>query len=360
LSRLAVRGLRTASAATEIETPLAYLQNNWNQWLKTATPYFGVVGAGMALYMLYNKLAFGTFSPVSGQIKRWWGSLSGRVYDGPASNPLTFFGLTYDGDGNTWHPVSTLFGNWAESSHRVGLALGLPDIGRYLILLSVFALLFYLVLLTNKHKAKSVLAQLGIVPLFASIWLQVLYYHAPGYSAYKEWYWVSQMVLIVLALSVMVGMIFRRVQQHPFTQKVAWVAVAAFGLYMLLPFWSGVQGKMAYNRWNPTDPNNDIAAFLEAHTEPGSIIGFTGGGNAGYFIHDRIVINMDGLINSRAYFQSLQEKHAGEYLAAQGMNYILANSMLLDQIPYKGQFFPYTEPTGVSYGGKDLLRFHIP
>jgi hypothetical protein len=46
---------------------------------------------------------------------------------------------------------------------------------------------------------------------------------------------------------------------------------------------------MHYNRWEATDPSNDLAEFLEEHTEPGSVIGMTGGGNAGYFINDRTV-----------------------------------------------------------------------
>jgi hypothetical protein len=86
----------------------------------------------------------------------------------------------------------------------------------------------------------------------------------------------------------------------------------------------------------------------------------TGGGNAGYFIHDRIVINMDGLINSPEYFQLLKERKAGEYLADEGMDYILANFDLLQQLPYKGQFAPYTEWMDVRYGGKDLVRFRAP
>ena len=117
---------------------------------------------------------------------------------------------------------------------------------------------------------------------------------------------------------------------------------------------------MTYNEWKSTDPNNDLAEFLEANTEPGSIIGFTGGGNAGYFVQDRTVINMDGLINSYTYFQLLQDKKAGEYLANEGMDYILANSDLLNQFPYKGQFAPYIEWMDVRYGGKDLVRYHAP
>ncbi len=131
-------------------------------------------------------------------------------------------------------------------------------------------------------------------------------------------------------------------------------------VYTLAPYWAYIRSNMTYNEWKPTDPNNDIAAFLEAHTEPGSIIGFTGGGNAGYFVHDRTVINMDGLINSYEYFKLLQERQAGEYLANEGLDYILANSGLLNQLPYKGQFAPYIEWMDVRYGGKDLVRYHAP
>ena len=44
---------------------------------------------------------------------------------------------------------------------------------------------------------------------------------------------------------------------------------------------------MPYNHWSPDTPYMDIVPLLEEHTEPGSLIGLTGGGNVGYFIHDR-------------------------------------------------------------------------
>ena len=80
LSRFGALGLKTnASAEHEQITPLAYLHQNWKKWLTEGVIYYGVVGSGLALYMLSNKVLFGTFSPVSGQIKRWWGTLAGRV-----------------------------------------------------------------------------------------------------------------------------------------------------------------------------------------------------------------------------------------------------------------------------------------
>ena len=350
ISRLGVLGLKTSvSTSGDNAAPLEYLRQNWKQWFAEGMRYFGVVASGLALYMLSNKIFFGTFSPVSGQIKRWWGSLPGRVYDGPATNILSFFGVNYSGESNTWHPVSTLFGAWAESS---GI--------QYLVILAVFALLYYLLLFTNKQKAKSTIAQLAMIPLFASAWLQVLYYHIVGYSAYKEWYWVTQLVLVVLAVSLIFGMLYRAIRRVPYVQAVIWVIALGFGYTLLSSFWGNIRANMTYNEWQPTDPNNDLAEFLEANTEPGSIIGFTGGGNAGYFVRDRTVINMDGLINSYEYFKLLQERKAGEYLANEGMDYILANSDLLNQLPYKSQFAPYIEWMDVRYGGKDLVRYHAP
>jgi hypothetical protein len=86
----------------------------------------------------------------------------------------------------------------------------------------------------------------------------------------------------------------------------------------------------------------------------------TGGGNAGYFIHDRTVINMDGLINSSEYFQLLKKREAGDYLAEIGMDYILANVTILDQLPYKGQYEAYYQWTNDRYGGKELIRYRVP
>jgi hypothetical protein len=104
----------------------------------------------------------------------------------------------------------------------------------------------------------------------------------------------------------------------------------------------------------------DIVPLLEEHTEPGSIIGLTGGGNVGYFIQDRTIVNMDGLINSYAYFQALQTRTGGEYLQSIGLDYVLANPVILDQQPYKGQFNEYLEPLKVYYGGKQLMHYRSP
>lgn len=353
LSRLGALGLRTEKPGEE-PSPLKQLAANWKTWLTEGLAYFGVVVGALGLYMLWNKLAFGTSSPVSGQIKRWWGSLDGKVYGGAAQNVFTFFGIDYRGEGNAWHPASNLFGSWARNLQ----APGLSEDQRYLLLLAVFALAFYLVLWINKDKARNAVVQLGIIPLFCAAWIQVLSYHITGYSAFKEWYWTTQLITVVIALSLIAGMVYQPIRRVPAARTALWLLPLAVGLSMGASYWTYVQRIMPYDGPLAGAPYNDIAAFLETHTEPGSMIGMTGGGNAGYFITDRTVVNMDGLINSYEYFQLLKERRAGAYLAEIGMDYILANTGIINQLPYNGQYTPYTEWMDIRYGGKDLVRYH--
>jgi len=358
ISRFIFIGLRTNKSFVfhTDEKPLAYLRDHWKKWMTEGALYYGIVFGALGIYMVWNKLAFGTPSPVSGQVKQWWASLPGRAYGGSTRSPLSFFGINYTGEANAWNPVSRILGGWSESLYGLRVA----DEWRYLIVLTLLAAVFYLVLLTNRHKGKTAITQMGIVPLLSSAWLQAPYYHAIGYAAYKEWYWVSQLVIIVLTSSLIPGLLYKTLHRFRYRQIVAWLLAAYVGLNMGTPYWQSIQDSMPYGYWSPDAPYMDIPPLLEEHTPPGSIIGMTGGGNVGYFIHDRTIINMDGLINSYPYFQELQARQAGAYLEKLGLDYVLANPTILDQQPYKGQFNEYMEPLNVSYGGKQLMRYDAP
>jgi hypothetical protein len=219
------------------------------------------------------------------------------------------------------------------------------------------ATLFYLILLVNRKKGKMAVTQLSLIPLLGGAWLQVLYYNALKYAAHKEWYWVSQLVIIVLTLSLIIGLLYTLAHSVPYRHVFAWLVAGYAGITMGTSFWKMIQTSMPYNRWEPDTAYMDIIPLLEEHTEPGSIIGLTGGGNVGYFIHDRTIVNMDGLINSYAYFQALQTRTGGEYLQNMDLDYVLANPVILDQQPYKGQFNDYLEPLKVYYGGKQLMHY---
>ena len=359
VSRFMFWGLQVGQpvASDTNEKPLAYLRDHGKQWIRDGMVYYGIVFGTLGIYMAWSKLVFGTSSPVSGQIKQWWASLPGRAYGGASREILSFFGLSYRTEENAWNPISRIFGSWAENMYRI---LKIEDSWRYVILLTVIAAVFYLILLMNRKRSKIALTQMSIIPLLGGAWLQVLYYNGLKYAAHKEWYWVSQLVIIVLTVSLVIGMLYTLMHKVPYRSVFAWLVAAYVGVSMGISYWRVIQSSMPYNHWPVDTAYMDIVPLLEERTEPGSIIGLTGGGNVGYFIQDRTVVNMDGLINSYAYFQALQSHTGGEYLQNIGLDYVLANPVILDQQPYKGQFNEYLEPLKVYYGGKQLMHFRTP
>ena len=354
IPRLAYTLLRAKNkTSNDTVNPLSELKQNWQAWMKDGLAYFGVVFGLLGVYMLWNKLAIGSFSPVSGQIKRWWGSFPARVYGGATRSPFDFFGVNYQGEGLAWTPLTNTIGNFAaQFSDRTR-----EMESHYLIALIVAFILFFLFLLINKEVSRSALIRLSFIPVVCGSVLQTLYYHSSGYSAFKEWYWITQRIGAVLLMSFAVGILFTLASRIKFHQYAAWILVLFLGFNMAQTYWAGIKLTMQYNRWSADVPMMEIATLLEANTEPGSLIGFTGGGNVGYFIQDRAILNMDGLINSPEYFEHLQNGTAGEYLASLGLDYVLANPGILDRQPYDGQFNEYLTPTNIFYGGKQLLIY---
>ncbi|RPJ28961.1 MAG: hypothetical protein EHM33_02615 [Chloroflexi bacterium] len=356
LSRLVLLALQTNKSLSLglQDKPLDDLREHWKKWLAEGALYYGIVLGALGTYMVWSKIAFGTTSPVSGQIKQWWALLPGRAYGGSSRDLLSFFGLSYRTDENAWRPVSRVLGGWAERMYEI---LPILDTWRYLLLLTLFAIVFYIILRANRKKGKTAITQMSLIPLLSGAWLQVLYYSMLGYAAHKEWYWISQLVITVLTFSLLFGLLYTLIRRISYRYIVAWGFAAYVGISMGISFWKTIQNTMPYNHWPADTAYMDIVPLLEEHTEPGSLIGLTGGGNVGYFIHDRTILNMDGLINSYPYFQALQTRQGGQYLQNIGLDYVLANPVILDQQPYKGQFNEYLEPLDIYYGGKRLMHY---
>jgi hypothetical protein len=64
--------------------------------LDASAGFPAVRGLRLRAYMAWNLSYAGTPTPVSGQIKRWWGTLPNTVYGHPADNLENFFGLTIE------------------------------------------------------------------------------------------------------------------------------------------------------------------------------------------------------------------------------------------------------------------------
>ncbi len=351
--RLGVRAL-SRSGARPLTRPVERLLRQWKTWLVEGSAYFGVLGVSLGAYMLWSKLTIGTFTPLSGQIKRWWGSFPSRVYGGPARTILAFFGIDPESDFNAWAPLTTRLGRWNASLHQPRMDYDL----RYLMLLTLTVALGALVIYLDRRRAVHRGIRLGLWPLFIGSMLQVLSYNSTGYASMKEWYWVSELLFLVLSAAMFADLVLRPLQRRHAGRILLTGAALLLSASMGWRFARITIARMPHTPPPAERPLLDAAAFLEAHTAPGTLIGMTGGGNMGYFIRERTIVNMDGLINSAAYFEALKSGCADEYLEEIGLNYIFANPDMLNRAPYRGQFTDRLEPV-VQYpgSGKYLLRF---
>jgi hypothetical protein len=368
--RFARFGSQNIKVGSQAPTPLAELQANWKKWLTEGSVYYGIVGGTLALYMLYNKITFGTSSPVSGQVKRWWGTLINTVYENPASDWSSFFGINFQGAHNAWKPATSLF-VWTSNLIYPLYPGSTAKDERYYFSMFAFIFLAFIILFFNARRARRAFANMAIIPLAAGCGIQILSYTTTAYGGIKEWYWTSQMILLTLVGSVLLDLILQPLQHLLFRKSngTVWqivpgkikparlileIASVVLSIHLASEFNSYVKFIMRYNHFPADRPYMEVLPYLEENTPPGSVIGMTGGGNIGYFIHDRTIVNMDGLINSYDYFHALQNREAPVYLAQHGVTIIFASPRLLALPPYYGQFAPYFENYS-QYGGKNLI-----
>ena len=147
------------------------------------------------------------------------------------------------------------------------------------------------------------------------------------------------MLLIFLLLaaiaSILVNMIdFRKIR------KLSCFAIVSIMIVIYGVFLQSLGSRFPISGDAPLEYN--VAGdreFFSTHTQPGDIIGMTGGGLEAYFIPDRTFINLDGLINSADYFYHLQEGTVAAYLTELEADYIYGSPLiLLDSDPYRWFF----------------------
>jgi len=335
------------------ETPIQEFRAMWRIWATEGSAYFGIVGGFLALYVTFNKLVFGTWTPISGEIKRWWGILPNTVYDSPASSWTSFLGISPGGPFNAWQPLADILPAIGAKLRFLIPGADMKD-ERYILSLIIVSLITLILLAFNKKRTLHIFSTLSLLPLIAACGLQTLSYTATAYGGAKEWYWVGEMILITLMGSLCLDLILKPSLQIK-TNRPAWNALAfLIGLMISKSLIDFVKDEMVHNFFPPDRAYMEVVEYLEENTPSGSIIGMTGGGNVGYLIKDRTIVNMDGLINSAEYLQALREGNAAPFLFDKGMRVVFANAQLLATPPYNGQFARYIARYD-GYGGKSLL-----
>ena len=337
----------------QIENPVQELKSNWKNWLNEGISFYGVLGGLLGLYVSFNKLVFGTWTPISGEIKRWWGILPDTVYESPASNWYAFLGISPGKTFNAWQLLNDIQEYIGEKLRFLIPGANKGD-ERYVFALVIILLATALLFAFNKKRILHIFTGMSLWPLLAACGLQSFSYTTTAYGGAKEWYWAAEMIFITLTGSLCLDLILRPVFKIKASRPALNALALLCGALMSKNLIDFVWGSMRHNVYPPDRAYMDVVAYLEEKTPPGSIIGMTGGGNVGYFIKDRTIVNMDGLINSAEYLQSLRDGQAATFLYDKGMRIVFANPQLLQTPPYSGQFAPYIVRYD-SYGGKGLL-----
>jgi hypothetical protein len=313
------------------------LISTFKWWLRLGLAYFGPLVGTLGMYLVINQVYFGSAMPVSGKVKRWWGTLKYTVYGNPPKDIQDFFEAFFTSSDSLgpWSLVMSPLNRVLNSFSTLGLV---PKILMGVLLVGVLTLLA-VALIRNYKFFIQAFWRWNLIPLLAACFVQIVYYKAFGHIAQKGWYWIAEMLFVVLVLEILLEIFAREIRKLPAGNKI--VTASAFVLVVMLiaPYIQISARALAYSPGATDHFYLERARFLEDNTEPGSLIGMTGSGSSGYFVKDRTVVNLDGLISSVEYFIHLQNSTADEYLESIGLDYVFGNAYILQNSnPYQWNF----------------------
>ncbi len=317
------------------------LRVNWRRIRLPALHYFGPLAAVLVAYLLWNAVGFGTLTPVSGQVKQWWGTLPNSVYGFPPrrlSNVVAQI-LT---DDDSIGPFSLATAPLYRAAERLA---GEQASGRRVALVALAGGLGLTLAWLARREWAFVWkagADLGLLPLFLGCALQIGYYKLSGSVAQRPWYWVGEMLLVVL----LAGVILEAARRTAFGKvpgRRSQIIQAALGtllaVLLVQPHLPRIGRILSPEIARDESYYLRRAAWIEGNTAPGARIGMTGSGSSAYFSSDRTFINLDGLIGSYDYFRSLQSGQAAGFLAGLGMEYVFGNEYIITVSDPYGDIF---------------------
>lgn len=312
-------------------------------WSKRALAYFLPLFSVLMGYMLFNRSYAGTAMPVSGQIKRWWGKLPNSVYGQPLKSldqiVGSFFSVNVE-KGPFWLITRPM--HWlADQLVKFLNISGLSSENAYVFMLWFVWIVFFSIVATiviqNHQKFQQTAKRFALLPLFTGILFHVLSYQATGYLHTKHWYWIGEMIFMVVFFGILLAMVFEKDRMRDVVKKIYRIGVmilcSLLFVNLTITIYRGFGGigqvKGLYQVEQET-------TFIELYTKEGDVIGMTGGGLLGYFVPDRVIVNLDGLINGGRYFEMLKDGKADEYLSEINVQYIYGDeTVLLDSDPYR-------------------------
>ncbi len=368
-----VFGITRFFLPSSIRTPLDTTWIKTSDWLHNGLSKIFVNGLLFALplmlfiggYMVMNKLTFGTATPISGQVKTWWGTLDNTVYR-QHDTLISLLGLSPGRSGDSpWGLATTPIADITLLLQRI-ISVEPQELSSNLFLILLFiAFMAGVFLLSRKNGLLARRSFSLLLPAVAiGCLLHIAYYAARGYGHTRSWYWVPQSMLLVLLGAVIVSSLFDKFKKwttNPLPETMVTLAMVCMLIFM--------QTRYIIKLFPASVPLEKQAAYLEEirdlekHTNEKTLIGMTGGGLTAYFIQNRTIVNLDGLINSKEYFNSLRDGTAHLFLDNMGLDYVYGNSyMLLESDPYQQIFSGRIGEIGMIHGEMNftLYRFGSP
>ncbi len=334
-----------------------WVKNNWKKYLFGGISFGAPIAVLLGAYMIWNQITFGTFMPVSGQVKSWWGTLSNSIYTRPRSL-LGVLGLG-NGGGDPWSIITAPVFRLAE---KIGPQLQWKgqDLIFGFLLICILAIIF-LIMRADKGRLAQKLVYFLIPSILGSSVLQITKYTATSYAAIRSWYWIAEIITLVIIGSVALDMLFTWVDRWKTKINFSWIIVGICAGFLIFS-----HAKYIITTVPPTVTEEYKEYYLseikelEFYTTPGSKIGMTGSGMAGYFVTDRTIINLDGLINSVEYFDAMKSGTGAEFLDELGLDYVFGKPyVLLESDPYASVFKDRAREIGYirGFGGFSLFEY---
>ncbi|MBN2386547.1 MAG: hypothetical protein JXB85_05965 [Anaerolineales bacterium] len=333
--RLFVRGF-TAGAAEGDLAPDLRSASFWTPVLRSAPGFLLPLAGLLGGYLAWSYAYTGAWMPVSAQIKHWWSGLRNVVYGTVVHTAPELFGV--QGRYNAWELAASPFTFIVETTQKI-LNPGAARVVSML-LVALLVLGIVVILISRRRWIAGLLDQMGLFPFFLALYCHIFYYTATSYIHIRPWYWVGEMVFTMLLLGVLLESVRQGLERRQPRPRLWAAFMALVGVAVLVSFGARLLHFFPY-QISPEHREAYLAEtrFLEAHTEPGALIGMTGGGTTAYFLQGRTITNMDGLINCPDYFEFLSGGQAARFWDALGLDYVYGRTyMFLESDPYQEIF----------------------
>jgi hypothetical protein len=149
----------------------------------------------------------------------------------------------------------------------------------------------------------------------------------------------------MLLLGVLISVVYGYIRKWKGSQTLLTVIAVGVTVFTITNFGRRIVQKIDPERKDVSHFYQKKAEAIESYIPADQVISATGSGAIAYFLPEYQVVNLDGLVNSVAYFERLKSGTAIEFLDQMNVAYMIGNEYILTEArPYGDNFSPYLQP----------------